>query len=157
LWRSNRSKLKHLQFIKNIDRAHEGPPFHLILSEHKGNNILKTASSSEATNYQKPISIQTMALAALAILGHKSAHSLPMGPVMADPTSSKTATISNMNHCRNITAKTRVTPIPAYDSHEGIINNSQAQANNTFQKNIEIGNNSLFEHKTIMIRHLTTY
>lgn len=53
-WRqSNRSKLKHLQFIKNIDRAHEGPPFHLILSEHKGDNILKTASSSEATNYKK--------------------------------------------------------------------------------------------------------
>jgi len=48
-----------------------------------------------------------MALAALAILGHKSAHSLPMGPVMADPTSSKTTTISNMNHFRNITAKTR--------------------------------------------------
>lgn len=27
----------------------------------------------------------TMALAALAILGHKSAHSFPMGPVIADP------------------------------------------------------------------------
>ena len=26
-----------------------------------------------------------MALAALAILGHKSAHSFPMGPVMAEP------------------------------------------------------------------------
>lgn len=26
-----------------------------------------------------------MALAALAILGHKSAHSFPMGPVIADP------------------------------------------------------------------------
>lgn len=26
-----------------------------------------------------------MAFAALAILGHKSAHSFPMGPVMADP------------------------------------------------------------------------
>lgn len=26
-----------------------------------------------------------MALAALAILGHRSAHSLPMGPVIADP------------------------------------------------------------------------
>lgn len=29
---------------------------------------------------------QTIALAALAILGHKSAHSFPMGPVIADPT-----------------------------------------------------------------------
>jgi hypothetical protein len=28
---------------------------------------------------------QTMALAALAILGHKSAHSFPIGPVMAEP------------------------------------------------------------------------
>jgi hypothetical protein len=28
---------------------------------------------------------QTIALAALAILGHKSAHSFPMGPVMAEP------------------------------------------------------------------------
>jgi len=27
----------------------------------------------------------TIALAALAILGHKSAHSFPMGPVIADP------------------------------------------------------------------------
>lgn len=27
----------------------------------------------------------TMALAALAILGHKSAHSFPIGPVMAEP------------------------------------------------------------------------
>lgn len=27
-----------------------------------------------------------MALAALAILGHKSAHSFPMGPVIAEPT-----------------------------------------------------------------------
>jgi hypothetical protein len=32
--------------------------------------------------------------------------------VMADPTSSKTTTISNMNHFRNITAKTRWTPNP---------------------------------------------
>ena len=32
-----------------------------------------------------PCDNQTIALAALAILGHKSAHSFPMGPVMAEP------------------------------------------------------------------------
>lgn len=117
----------------------KGPLFHLIQSERTGNEhdqiiILKTASNSQVTSYQKPISTQTMALAALAILGHKSAHSFPMGPVMADPTSSKTTTISNIDHCRNITAKTWWTPIPSSDSHEGIINNNQVQADNKFQK-----------------------
>ena len=33
-----------------------------------------------------PTSSQTMAFAALAILGQRSAHSLPMGPVIAEPT-----------------------------------------------------------------------
>ena len=32
---------------------------------------------------------QTIALAALAILGHRSAHSFPMGPVIADPENTK--------------------------------------------------------------------
>lgn len=32
---------------------------------------------------------QTIALAALAILGHKSAHSLPIGPVIAEPALTK--------------------------------------------------------------------
>jgi len=38
-----------------------------------------------------------MAFAALAILGQRSAHSLPIGPVIADP--AKGATCSAMLHC----------------------------------------------------------
>lgn len=37
---------------------------------------------------------QTMAFAALAILGHKSAHSFPIGPVMAEPEDTKRTKLS---------------------------------------------------------------
>ncbi len=42
---------------------------------------LRTQKGNELKENQT----QTIALAALAILGHKSAHSFPIGPVIADP------------------------------------------------------------------------
>lgn len=49
------------------------------------NNNTSATSEIQSPNKTTRNSSQTIALAALAILGHRSAHSFPMGPVMADP------------------------------------------------------------------------